>query len=67
LWRSVLVRRSQRAQMRWDRLTPLLSRWIPQPRILHPYVFRIVVRITSLSSAIKYFAHFYPPLDAKEN
>jgi hypothetical protein len=37
LWRSVLVRRSQRAQMRWDRLTPLLSRWIPQPRILHPY------------------------------
>jgi group II intron reverse transcriptase/maturase len=37
LWRSVLVRRSQRAQMRWDRLTPLLSRWIPPPRILHPY------------------------------
>src|ERR1700726_4024426 len=37
LWRSVLVRRSQRAQMRWDRLTPLLNRWIPQPRILHPY------------------------------
>src|SRR5271170_2446770 len=37
LWRSVLVRRSQRAQMRWDRLIPLLNRWIPQPRILHPY------------------------------
>jgi len=37
LWRSVLVRRSQRAQVRWDRLTPLLNRWIPQPRILHPY------------------------------
>jgi RNA-directed DNA polymerase len=37
VWRSVLVRRSQRAQVRWDRLSPLLLRWIPQPRILHPY------------------------------
>ena len=37
LWRSVLVRRSQRAQVRWDRLSPVLNRWIPQPRILHPY------------------------------
>jgi RNA-directed DNA polymerase len=37
LWRNVLVRRSQRAQMRWDRLVPLLDRWIPEPRILHPY------------------------------
>jgi len=36
LWRSVLVRR-QRAQVRWARLTPLLNRWIPRPRILHPY------------------------------
>src|SRR5215813_14191145 len=26
LWRTVLVRRSQRAQMRWDRLSPLLAR-----------------------------------------
>jgi hypothetical protein len=37
LWRTVLVRRSQRAQMRWARLYPLLNRWIPQPRVLHPY------------------------------
>ena len=37
LWQSVLVRRSQRAQMRWERLTPLLNRWIPPPRVLHPY------------------------------
>src|ERR1700693_4944807 len=37
LWRSILVRRSQRAQVRWDRLSPLLTRWIPKPRILHPY------------------------------
>src|SRR5436305_3922890 len=37
LWRNVLIRRSQRAQVGWDRLTPLLTRWIPQPRVLHPY------------------------------
>ena len=37
LWRSVLIRRSQRARVRWDRLHPLLNRWIPQPRVRHPY------------------------------
>src|SRR5215470_2869926 len=37
LWRSALVRRSQRAKVGWDRLNPLLDRWIPQPRVLHPY------------------------------
>ena len=37
LWRSILVRRSQRAQVGWDRLNPLLNRWIPHPRVLHPY------------------------------
>jgi len=37
LWRSILVRRSQRAQVRWERLAPLLDRWIPLPRILHPH------------------------------
>src|SRR5213596_1173681 len=37
LWQSVLVRRSQRVQMRWERFTPVLNRWIPPPRVLHPY------------------------------
>jgi group II intron reverse transcriptase/maturase len=37
LWRNVLVRRSQRAQVGWDRLNPLLNRWIPHPHVLHPY------------------------------
>ena len=36
LWRSVLVRRSQRAKLAWHRLNPLLNRWIPHPRVLHP-------------------------------
>jgi hypothetical protein len=37
LWRNVLVRRSQRARVSWERLFPILDRWIPQPRVLHPY------------------------------
>ena len=37
LWRAVLNRRSQRAKVNWQRLTPLLERWIPFPRVLHPY------------------------------
>ena len=37
LWRSVLAQRRQREQMRWERLTPALDRWIPIPSILHPY------------------------------
>src|SRR3954463_595189 len=37
LWRNVLVRRSQRASLKWESLTPVFDRWIPVPRILHPY------------------------------
>jgi hypothetical protein len=37
LWRNELVRRSQRARVGWDRLTPILTQWIPQPRVQHPY------------------------------
>jgi RNA-directed DNA polymerase len=37
LWREVLNRRSQRAELNWQRLNPLLERWIPFPRVLHPY------------------------------
>jgi group II intron reverse transcriptase/maturase len=37
LWRQVLRRRSQRRQPGWDRLRPTFDRWIPRPRVLHPY------------------------------
>jgi RNA-directed DNA polymerase len=37
LWRLVLIRRSQRNRLSWDRLNPILNRWIPVPRVLHPY------------------------------
>jgi RNA-directed DNA polymerase len=37
LWRFILVRRSQRNRATWDRIKPILNRWIPVPRVLHPY------------------------------
>src|SRR5450631_3257097 len=37
LWRNVLGRRSQTAKKKWEKLTPVLERWIPPPRVLHPY------------------------------
>jgi RNA-directed DNA polymerase len=37
LWRNVLVRRSQTARKKWEKFTPVFERWIPPPRILHPY------------------------------
>ena len=30
LWRSVLVRRSQTARKKWEKLIPVFERWIPE-------------------------------------
>ena len=37
LWRHVIRQRSQQRRPGWDRLRPIFNRWIPRPRILHPY------------------------------
>ena len=37
LWRRALIRRSQRHRLTWVRMRELLDRWIPEPRVLHPY------------------------------
>lgn len=37
LWRSTLRHRSQRPNVSWDRIGPLFDRWLPAPRVLHPY------------------------------
>ena len=37
LWRGILSRRSQRGGRSWQRLYVLVERWIPFPRVLHPY------------------------------
>ena len=37
LWRRTLRRRSQKDRMKWPDMTKLVSRWLPQPRIQHPW------------------------------
>jgi RNA-directed DNA polymerase len=36
-WYRALRRRSQRSRMTWKRFWPLVDRWIPSARILHPH------------------------------
>ena len=37
LWRRALRRRSQRTRMTWERFYRIADRWLPQPRIYHPW------------------------------
>ena len=37
MWRSMLGRLSQRSRPSWKRIRPTFERWIPRPRVLHPY------------------------------
>ena len=37
MWRWALGRRSQKARMSWKRVTSWAERWLPKPRITHPY------------------------------
>ena len=37
LWRTALGRRSQKGYVTWEQLNRLAERWLPQPRILHPW------------------------------
>jgi RNA-directed DNA polymerase len=37
LWRQALSRRSQKGAVGWDRMARLIHRWLPVPRICHPY------------------------------
>jgi hypothetical protein len=37
LWRRTLRRRSQKDRMSWQRIDALADRWLPRPRITHPW------------------------------
>jgi len=37
LWRRILSRRSQRGHVTWEQMNKLVKRWLPRPRITHPY------------------------------
>lgn len=36
-WREILGKRSQKARLTWTQLGPLMHRYVPNSRILHPY------------------------------
>jgi|SRR5579875_321361 RNA-directed DNA polymerase len=36
-WLKALKRRSQRHQLQWERFGQIADRWIPRPKIIHPY------------------------------
>ncbi len=36
-WRKALRRRSQRSRLPWERMQRLARRWLPNPRIQHPW------------------------------
>ncbi len=37
LWRRALSRRSQKAELTWEKFEKLTAHWLPRPRICHPY------------------------------
>jgi len=40
LWWRALCRRSQKGRVLWERMQRLIDRWLPPPRICHPYPLR---------------------------
>lgn len=37
LWHQALSRRSQNGRVSWERMKRLIERWLPTPRVCHPY------------------------------
>jgi len=37
LWHKALCRRGHKRPLKWQRMRTLVSRWLPHPRICHPY------------------------------
>ena len=37
LWRWALQRRSQTGHVPWTRMKHYIARWLPPPRVCHPY------------------------------
>jgi hypothetical protein len=37
VWKKTLSRRSQKADVNWETMHVLANKWLPRPRILHPY------------------------------
>ena len=53
LWRAVLMRRSQTAFISWQRMRRYAARWLPIPRICHPYPNRRLALLTQGKSRMR--------------
>ena len=45
-WHRALSRRSQTGRVHWDRMQRFIDRWLPPPRVCHPYPLRRLGVIT---------------------
>jgi RNA-directed DNA polymerase len=52
-WLRSLRRRSQRSRLTWERMRRLADRWLPQPRILHPWPEQRFAAITQGRSPVR--------------
>jgi len=52
-WLKTLRRRSQRNTLTWERMGRLADRWLPQPRILHPWPEQRFAAITQGRSPVR--------------
>jgi group II intron reverse transcriptase/maturase len=52
-WLVTLRRRSQRTTVTWERIWRLADRWLPQPRILHPWPEQRFAAITQGRSPVR--------------
>jgi group II intron reverse transcriptase/maturase len=52
-WRWVLRRRSQKSRMPWDRFVKYAQRWLPHPRICHPYPLQRLAVFTQGKSRMR--------------
>jgi retron-type reverse transcriptase len=53
LWRATLRRRSQHGFVSWARMRRLLARWVPRPRIGHPYPNQRLALVTQGRSRMR--------------
>jgi RNA-directed DNA polymerase len=53
LWRAVLMRRSQTAFISWQRMGRYAARWLPVPRICHPYPNQRLALVTQGKSRMR--------------
>jgi group II intron reverse transcriptase/maturase len=53
LWKRMIARRSQKAKCPWIRIWRLADRWLPFPRILHPYPSQRFAAMTQGGSPVR--------------